>query len=122
MSISNFSNLDESKQVDFAIVGAGISGLYCALRLSQAHPTKRIAVIERLNRTGGRLNTDLITIQPKMSKLWPVEKPGDFTTVHSGSVGRFMNSGSVFSVSRIAASFSPFANQPSFAQQHEHRE
>ena len=64
MTISNFSNLDESKQVDFAIIGAGISGLYCALRLSQAYPTKQIAIIERLNRTGGRLDTDLITVKP----------------------------------------------------------
>jgi len=64
MTSSYFSNLDESKQVDFAIVGAGISGLYCALRLSQAYPTKQIAVIERLDRTGGRLDTDLITVRP----------------------------------------------------------
>ena len=64
MTISYFSNLDESKQVDFAIVGAVISGLYCALRLSQAYPTKQIAVIERLDRNGGRLDTDLITVRP----------------------------------------------------------
>ncbi len=64
MTITYFSSLDESKQVDFAIVGAGISGLYCALRLSQKYPTKQIAVIDRLNRTGGRLDTDLITVRP----------------------------------------------------------
>ena len=64
MTISSFSDLDESKQVDVAIVGAGISGLYCALRLSQTYPTKQIAVIERLNRTNGRLDTDLIKVRP----------------------------------------------------------
>jgi len=61
---SDFKNLDESKYFDFAIVGAGISGLYCALRLSQANPKKRIAIIERLDRTGGRLDTDLIRVRP----------------------------------------------------------
>lgn len=51
-------------QADIVIIGAGISGLYCALKLSNAFPTKKIAIIERLNRTGGRLNTDLITVKP----------------------------------------------------------
>lgn len=64
MTISYFSNLDKSKKVDIVIVGAGISGLYCALRLSQTYPTKSIAVVERLNRTGGRLDTDLLKVRP----------------------------------------------------------
>ncbi len=64
MTITYFNDLDPSPYVDFAIVGAGISGLYCALRLSQTYPDKKIAVIERLDRTGGRLDTDLITVRP----------------------------------------------------------
>jgi monoamine oxidase len=40
---------------DCAIVGAGISGCYAAWRLAKAFPTRRIALIERGNRLGGRL-------------------------------------------------------------------
>lgn len=40
---------------DVAIVGAGISGAYCAYRLSQARPDIRLAVFERSARVGGRL-------------------------------------------------------------------
>ena len=53
-----------SLDTDVVIVGAGISGLYCAWRLSQEDPGRRITIIERLDRTGGRLDTDLIEIRP----------------------------------------------------------
>lgn len=48
--------------VDDLIVGAGVSGLYCAWRLLKQDPNRRIAIIDRLNRTGGRLDSDLIRI------------------------------------------------------------
>ena len=41
--------------LDVAIIGAGISGAYCAYRLSLARPDLRIAVFERSERVGGRL-------------------------------------------------------------------
>ena len=36
--------------------------LYCAYRISQKHPDWKIAIFERLNRTGGRLDSDLIQL------------------------------------------------------------
>ena len=56
---------DESKKYDVAIIGAGISGLYTAYRLikNKEFKDKKIVLIERLNRTGGRLQSDLIPIR-----------------------------------------------------------
>lgn len=55
-----FTEFEPTQSVDIAIIGAGISGLYCAWRLLEADPSRKIAIIERLNRTGGRLDTDII--------------------------------------------------------------
>ena len=64
MSILKFADITDNNQVDVAIIGAGISGLYCAYRMinSDAFAGKKIAIYERLNRTGGRLQSDLIPI------------------------------------------------------------
>ncbi|SEK93517.1 NAD(P)-binding Rossmann-like domain-containing protein [Aquimarina amphilecti] len=65
MSIVTFSEIPDHDDIDIAIIGAGISGLYCAYRLIN-HPNykgKKIAIYERLNRTGGRLQSDLIPIR-----------------------------------------------------------
>ncbi|MEP3836914.1 MAG: FAD-dependent oxidoreductase [Algibacter sp.] len=53
---------DVAKTSDIIIVGAGVSGLYAAWRLLRKHPKLKVTIIERLNRTGGRLDTDLIKI------------------------------------------------------------
>jgi monoamine oxidase len=42
-------------EVDVAIVGGGVSGVYCAWRLQQADPGRRIVVLEQSDRIGGRL-------------------------------------------------------------------
>uniref|UniRef100_UPI004048A3C5 flavin monoamine oxidase family protein n=1 Tax=Roseivirga sp. TaxID=1964215 RepID=UPI004048A3C5 len=47
---------------DIIIVGAGVSGLYAAWRLLKQDQNRKVTVIERLDRTGGRLDTDLIKI------------------------------------------------------------
>jgi monoamine oxidase len=64
MMIHVFSQVSDHADVDIAIVGAGISGLYCAWRLKQHDPKLRIALVERLDRIGGRLDTDLIEVAP----------------------------------------------------------
>ncbi|MEM7218376.1 MAG: FAD-dependent oxidoreductase [Pseudomonadota bacterium] len=64
MKTLRFAHAAASEHTDFAIVGAGISGLYSALRLLEKHPNASFTLIERLNRTGGRLDTDLIEIRP----------------------------------------------------------
>ncbi len=60
MTLLKFSSLEPVQNVDVAIIGAGISGLYCAWRLIEDDPSLKIAIVERLNRTGGRLDTDII--------------------------------------------------------------
>ncbi len=64
MSTRFFSEAEPTQQADVVIVGAGISGLYCAWRLIQQNPHQKITIVERLNRTGGRLETDRIEIRP----------------------------------------------------------
>lgn len=57
-------DLDQLPQkADVIILGAGVSGLYCAWRLLDHDPSQKIIVVERLNRTGGRLDTDLVKIK-----------------------------------------------------------
>lgn len=42
---------------DFIIVGAGIAGLHCARRILQAHPDKKVLILEKYNYLGGRVVT-----------------------------------------------------------------
>lgn len=62
MEPADFADLpaDSPAQFDVAIVGAGVSGLYCARQIVRADPGTTVAIVERLDRTGGRLDTDLI--------------------------------------------------------------
>jgi monoamine oxidase len=48
------------EQIDIAIVGAGVSGVYSAWRLKQADPIRSIVVFEGSGRVGGRL----LSVQP----------------------------------------------------------
>ncbi len=43
------------EDIDVAIVGAGVSGVYSAWRLQQAHPGSKVVVFEASRRVGGRL-------------------------------------------------------------------
>ncbi|PHS08574.1 MAG: hypothetical protein COA88_06315 [Kordia sp.] len=47
-----------AKTSDVIIVGAGVSGLYAAWRLLKKNSKLKVTILERLNRTGGRLDTD----------------------------------------------------------------
>src|SRR5262249_40838068 len=59
------------KHVDVLIVGAGVSGLFCAYRLLEAKPNLKIALVEQDGRIGGRLDTDHVLIVDDAGK--PVE-------------------------------------------------
>ncbi|MEO6445950.1 MAG: FAD-dependent oxidoreductase [Gemmatimonadaceae bacterium] len=48
--------------VDVVIVGAGMAGLYTAWRLLSRNPAIRVCLVERLPRTGGRLESDHVII------------------------------------------------------------
>lgn len=54
-------------EYDYIIVGAGIAGLHCALRISKALPKATIAITEMYNYTGGRMFT---FHQPDSSLAW----------------------------------------------------
>ncbi|MFC4634501.1 flavin monoamine oxidase family protein [Dokdonia ponticola] len=58
-----------AKKSDIIIVGAGVSGLYAAWRLLRQDPKRKITILERLDRTGGRLDTDLINIKSQDGKI-----------------------------------------------------
>jgi monoamine oxidase len=46
-----------TKEYDYVIVGAGIAGLHCALRISKAFPRAKIAITEMYDYVGGRIFT-----------------------------------------------------------------
>jgi monoamine oxidase len=48
------------QQADLVIVGAGMSGLYVAWRLLQQENPPSIVILDKNNRTGGRLDSDVI--------------------------------------------------------------
>ncbi|NUO03237.1 MAG: NAD(P)/FAD-dependent oxidoreductase, partial [Saprospiraceae bacterium] len=56
------TQLQVPSKTDFLIIGAGVSGLYAAWRLLRQDKKRNITIIERLNRTGGRLDSDLVSI------------------------------------------------------------
>jgi len=57
-----------NEESDIVIIGAGVAGLYCARQILAKNPGKKITIIERLNRTGGRLDSDLIKIKNSSGK------------------------------------------------------
>ena len=50
-------------KADIVVVGAGMSGLYVTWRILRENPEQKIFIIDRLNRTGGRLDSDLIKFE-----------------------------------------------------------
>ncbi len=50
------------KTADIVIIGAGVAGLYSAWRLLEHDNDRQILVVDRLRRTGGRLETDIVKI------------------------------------------------------------
>ena len=56
-------SLSDNHRVKVAIVGAGMSGLYSAWRLQNEAGIDDFAILERSNRTGGRLDSDLVNFK-----------------------------------------------------------
>jgi monoamine oxidase len=44
------------------VVGGGLAGLYFTWRMLRANPNASITILEQLNRTGGRLDTDVVYV------------------------------------------------------------
>ncbi|MCF6437586.1 FAD-dependent L-amino acid oxidase [Pseudoalteromonas sp. MMG022] len=64
---SEIKNKSIPKNVKVAIVGAGMSGLYSAWRLENESNINDFAIFERSDRTGGRLDSDLINFKNQKS-------------------------------------------------------
>ncbi len=60
--LPTFSQLPKEQRADVVIVGAGVAGLYTAWKILTKNPELKVVILERLDRTGGRLDTDLIRI------------------------------------------------------------
>lgn len=59
-----FKHVKPDVEYDYVIIGAGIAGLYSAWRiLDHFGRDTKIAICERLNRTGGRLDSDQVDIR-----------------------------------------------------------
>ncbi|MBV1923007.1 MAG: FAD-dependent oxidoreductase [Flavobacteriaceae bacterium] len=88
MSTLNFKNINNESAIDIAIIGAGISGLYCAYRLitSDDYSGEKIAIYERLNRTGGRLQSDLIPIKHNKDLQTSDSDPSFFKSVEIDTI------------------------------------
>jgi monoamine oxidase len=65
---------------DYLIVGAGLAGLYTALRLKEAKPEATIQIIEKYNYIGGRVVTHRHPISGKTDSV-------HFSTNHSWEIG-----------------------------------
>ncbi|TMP38027.1 FAD-dependent L-amino acid oxidase [Pseudoalteromonas rubra] len=75
MTHYSFGNEIDDKSLpnhlEVAIVGAGMAGLYSAWRLQNESNCEKLAIFERSNRTGGRLDSDLIQFKNQHSNTPP---------------------------------------------------
>lgn len=76
---------------DIVIVGAGIAGLYAAYRLQKNDATLKIAIVERLNRTGGRLDSDIIRLTNNGELVVGDCEPSDVNTIKEEQGGMRFN-------------------------------
>jgi len=57
------------KVVDYAVIGGGVAGTYCAWRLKKEYPEKEVVLYERSNRIGGRLLSIKMPKSQQISEL-----------------------------------------------------
>jgi hypothetical protein len=88
--MQHFKDLHTKAQYDIAIVGAGIAGLYTAYRLLEKNSNQKIAIFERLNRTGGRLDSDIIRLTDN-GKLVKGKKKQNVNTIKEEQGGMRFN-------------------------------
>lgn len=62
------SSVLQDQKYDTIIVGAGVAGLYAAYKIAKAKPEEKILIVEQSERTGGRLDTDLFSINGDLIK------------------------------------------------------
>jgi len=64
---------------DICIIGAGVSGLYCALKLSELYPEYSICILEKYKYIGGRVST----FKTNVPKVGPVQWEAGAGRIHS---------------------------------------
>ncbi len=62
-----FTQLSSDKQIpqtaEIIVIGAGMAGLYTTWRILKEYPGQEIFIFDKLNRTGGRLDSDLVKFE-----------------------------------------------------------
>jgi protoporphyrinogen oxidase len=73
--------------LDIAVIGAGIAGLYCASQLAGANPAAgRLEVFESSQRAGGRIHTVFSAVAPKLAlELGAQTLPADHVLTRNSS-------------------------------------
>ncbi len=56
--LADTANIPDRSEI--VVVGAGMAGLYVSWRLLREDPAREICILERIDRTGGRLDSDVI--------------------------------------------------------------
>ena len=51
------------EETDIIVIGGGMAGLYTTWRILRENPDQEIFIIDKLNRTGGRLDSDLVEFE-----------------------------------------------------------
>ncbi|MEL7022074.1 MAG: FAD-dependent oxidoreductase, partial [Bacteroidota bacterium] len=63
MAQYNFKHLNHTdipEEVEIAVVGAGVSGLYSTWKILEQNPRANICILDQIGRIGGRLDSDVI--------------------------------------------------------------
>ena len=72
-----------AEQLDYAIIGAGVSGCYAAWRLKQHYPEAKLALFENSDRIGGRLYSRYLPGMPHVTaELGGIHAPPNYRRSH----------------------------------------
>eukprot|EP00737_Agarophyton_chilense_P003410 gb/GEZJ01003991.1/.p1 GENE.gb/GEZJ01003991.1/~~gb/GEZJ01003991.1/.p1 ORF type:complete len:623 (-),score=85.42 gb/GEZJ01003991.1/:221-2089(-) len=83
------SSPDTPEVFDVLVVGSGISGLYACWRLLQTDPNLKIKIIDKANRIGGRLISDVVHFE-KGAELKAEQGGMRFTFHHMGNLSALL--------------------------------
>lgn len=72
--LNTSANTSIPDEVDIAVVGGGVSGLYSTWKILEKDASQRICILEQLNRTGGRLDSDLIKFKEQDGSIKEVKE------------------------------------------------
>lgn len=101
-------------KTDVLVIGAGVSGLYTAWRLLRHDKNRTVTVIDRLNRTGGRLDSDVVKIPDPFNKGITIVKEEEGGMRFEKSMYSLMSLFTAMDLCRDAVYFPMTTNRLSF--------